>query len=138
MKRLFTLLLTVLLALGCLTGVALAENKFTFDASVSTVFEGETLQLELIREGDCADEGMLTFISSNKRAVTVDQDGVVYGVGKGTATITATLKGEKRTWKCTLTVTCARAVEEGRGFLPRDITIPCTLLPGETVRKLGL
>ncbi|MGN0795257.1 MAG: Ig-like domain-containing protein [Aristaeellaceae bacterium] len=114
MKRLFTLLLTVLLALGCLTGVALAENKFTFDASVSTVFEGETLQLELIREGDCADEGMLTFVSSNKRAVTVDQDGVVYGVGKGTATITATLKGEKRTWKCSLTVTCARAVEEVR------------------------
>lgn len=31
-----------------------------------------------------------------------------------------------------------RAVEEGRGFLPRDITIPCTLLSGETVRKLGL
>ena len=32
----------------------------------------------------------------------------------------------------------ARAVEEGRGFLPRSVTIPCTLLPGETVCKLGL
>ena len=32
----------------------------------------------------------------------------------------------------------ARAVEEGRRFLPRDITIPCTLLPGETVRALPL
>ena len=32
----------------------------------------------------------------------------------------------------------ARAVEEGRGFLPRSVTIPCTLLPGETVRALPL
>jgi len=114
MKRLLPLLLTALMLLTLLPGAALAENKFYFDKNYNTVFEGETLQLELIREGDCADEGSLSFTSSNKRAVTVDQDGLVYGVGKGTATVTATLKGAKRTWTAKLTVTCARAVEEVR------------------------
>ena len=114
MKRLVPLLLTVLVLLTLIPGAALAENKFYFDKNYSTVFEGETLQLELIREGDCADDGQLSFTSSNKRAVTVDQDGVVYGVGKGSATITATLKGAKRTWTCKLTVTCARPVTEVR------------------------
>lgn len=114
MKRLVPLLLTALLLLTLIPGVALAENKFYFDKNYSTVFEGETLQLELIREGDCADDGQLSFTSSNKRAVTVDQDGMVYGVGKGTATITATLKGSRRTWTCKLTVTCARPVTEVR------------------------
>ena len=29
-----------------------------------------------------------------------------------------------------------RAVEEGRGFLPRQITIPCSLILGATVRRI--
>nr|MBR4281247.1 Ig-like domain-containing protein [Clostridia bacterium] len=114
MKRLAILLLTAILLLALLPGTALAENKFYFNSAYNTVFEGETLQLELIREGDCADEGTLTFTTSNKKAVTVDSDGMIYGVGKGTATITATLKGAKRTWTAKLTVTCARAVNEVR------------------------
>lgn len=31
----------------------------------------------------------------------------------------------------------ARAVEEGRGYIPRTITVPCTLIPGGTVGKIG-
>lgn len=112
MKRLLTLALTALLLLGLMTGTALAENKFYFDKDYSTVFEGETLQLVMIREGDCADEGELTFKSSNQKVAKVDEDGVVEGVKKGTATITATLKGAKRTWTAKLTVTVARAVTE--------------------------
>ena len=114
MKRLLPLLLTAILLLTLLPGAALAENKFYFDKTYNTVMEGEMLQLVLIREGDCADDGQLTFTSSNKRAVTVDEDGFVYGVGKGTATITATLKGYNRTWTAKLTVTCARGVTEVR------------------------
>ena len=30
----------------------------------------------------------------------------------------------------------ARAVEEGRGYLPRTLVIPCSLIPGATVRKI--
>ena len=111
MKRLLPLLLTVVLLICGMSGAALAENKFYFDKTYDTVFEGEELQLVLIREGDCADEGELSFTSSNKRAATVTQDGAIFGAGKGTATITATLKGAKRTWTAKLTVTVARRVE---------------------------
>ena len=111
MKRLLPLFLIVALLLCGMTGTALAENKFYFDKTYNTVFEGEELQLVLVREGDCADDGELSFRSSNKNAATVTQDGYVYGAGKGSATITATLKGAKRTWSCSITVTVARRVE---------------------------
>lgn len=111
MKQLATLMLTVLMALVCMTVPALAaENKFYFDKDYDTVFEDEYLQLVLIRQGDCADDGQLTFTSSNKKVATVDDDGVVYGIKKGTTTITATLKGARRTWTAKLTVTVARPV----------------------------
>ena len=114
MKRFLTLLLSVLVLMTLIPGAALAENKFYFDKNVNTVMEGEMVQLVLIREGDCADDGQLTFTSSNKRAVTVDEDGFVYGVSKGQSTITATFKGRNRTWTAKLTVTCARGVTEVR------------------------
>ena len=111
MKRLIPLLLSVLVLLGCMSGAALAENKFYFVKAVNTVFENETLQLELIREGDCAQEGELTFKSSSKKIATVDEEGVVSGLAKGQSTITATLKVGKKTWTASLTVTVARKVE---------------------------
>ena len=111
MKRLIPLLLSVLVLLGCLSGTALAENKFYFVKAVNTVFENEMLQLELIREGDCAQEGELTFKSSSKKIATVDEEGVISGLSKGQSTITATLKVGKKTWTASLTVTVARKVE---------------------------
>jgi len=112
MKRLLPLLFTVILLVCGMAGTALAENKFYFDKTYNTVFEGEDLQLVMIREGDCAEEGDLSFKTSNKKVATVDEYGVVNGLTKGTATITATLKGAKRTWTASLTVTVARRVEE--------------------------
>ncbi len=109
--RLFPLLLIVVLLLGCMSPAALAENKFHFVKTVNTVFENETLQLELVREGDCAEEGTLTFKSSAKKIAMVDEYGVVTGLTKGQSTITATLKGAKRTWTATIVVTVARRVE---------------------------
>ena len=111
MKRLIPLFLTIVLLLGCMTGTALAENKFHFDKTFNTVFENEELQLVLVREGTCAEEGTLTFKTSNKKVATVDENGVVQGLSKGQATITATLKIEKRTWTAQLAVTVARRVE---------------------------
>ena len=111
MKRLIPLLLTVMLLVCCLPGTSLAENKFHFDRTVNTVFEGEELQLVLNREGDCAEEGELSFKSSNKKVATVDENGLVQGLSKGTVTITATLKGAKRSWTAQLSVTVARRVE---------------------------
>ncbi len=111
MKRLIPLILTVLLMACCLPGTALAEDRFAFDRTVNTVFENEELQLILNREGACAEDGELTFKSSAKKVATVDENGVVTGLAKGQTTITATLKGAKRTWTTSLTVTVAKRVE---------------------------
>ncbi len=77
-----------------------------------TVFEGNTLELSLIRQGNCAADGELTFVSGRENIATVDENGVVTGLTKGQTTITATLKTEKRTWKASVTVTVARAVTD--------------------------
>ena len=111
MKRLIPLILTVALLLCCMSGTALAENKFQFDKNINTVFENEELQLVVIREGTYAEDGELTFKSSSKKIATVDENGVVQGLAKGQTTITATLKIGKSTWTRQLVVTVARRVE---------------------------
>ncbi len=92
---------------------ALAEtDRFQFDKTNLTVFEGDTLALTLVRQGNCAEDGELTFTSGRENIATVDANGVVTGISKGNSTITATLKTEKRTWKATVTVTVARRVTD--------------------------
>lgn len=109
--RFTALVLVVALALVCLTMPALAEtNQFHFDKSVNAVFEGETLEMLLVRAGDCAEDGTLTYKSSRESVATVDQNGVVTGITKGQTTITAELTTAKRSWKTTLTVTVKRKV----------------------------
>ncbi|MBQ3157794.1 MAG: Ig-like domain-containing protein [Clostridia bacterium] len=111
MKRLIPLILMVTLLVCGLSCTALAENKFYFDKTYNKAFEGEELQLVLIREGDCADDGELTFRSSAKKVATVDEFGTVQALAKGQTTITASLKGAKRTWTAQITVTVAKRVE---------------------------
>ena len=91
MKRIPALLLVLVLLL--LSIPASAEgNTMKFDKTINMVFEGETLQTVLIREGDPA-EGELTFESSNQKIATVDDQGVVTGLSKGQTTITASERG---------------------------------------------
>lgn len=106
-------MLTVL-CVSLLCGVtAMAEaDRFQFEKTNLTVFEGNTLELSLIRQGNCAADGELTFVSGRENIATVDENGVVTGLTKGQATITATLKTEKRTWKASVNVTVARAVTD--------------------------
>ena len=108
--RLIPLLLIALLLVCGMSGTALAENQFHFDKTNNAVWEGMEIPLILVREGDCAQEGELTFKSSNTKVATVSEDGVVYGVKKGTATITATLKVGQKTWTAKLSFTVARPV----------------------------
>lgn len=70
------------------------------------------LELSLIRQGNCAADGELTFVSGRENIAAVDENGVVTGLTKGQSTITATLKTEKRTWKASVNVTVARAVTD--------------------------
>lgn len=115
--RIFALCLVLAMALVCLTAPALAEdNKFHFDSSANFVFEGEALQLLLVRAGDCAADGELTYTSSRESVATVDGNGMVTGVSKGQATITAQLVTEKRSWSTKITVTVARKVTQVNVF----------------------
>ena len=103
-------ILTMVLALlcVCLPGVA-ERNALTIDQSVQILFEGDTLQTALGREGDAAN-GTPVYASSNPKIATVDADGLVTAVSKGRATITVSVTGAQRTYKAKLNLTVARRV----------------------------
>ncbi len=110
MKKRIFLPLATLLVLLLMTATALAADTFKFDAREVDVFEGESVQLTLVREGACAGEGTLTFTSSREKLAEVDGDGLVLGLQKGTATVTAKLQGASRSWKASITVNVLRRV----------------------------
>lgn len=113
-KRFGAFLLMVLLFTLLLGGVqAMAEGDvFKFEKNSITIFEGETMELPLIRQGKYAEEGTLTFKSGRPQNATVDENGVLYALEKGNSTITATLTIGTRTYKATTTIIVARRVSE--------------------------
>ena len=109
MKHWSIAFLVLLVLLLCTVSATAAENEFSFDRSVTTVYEGETLATILNRSGDAA-QGEVTYVSSAEKNATVDAAGVVTGLQKGKTTITATLKTEERNYRATITLTVARRV----------------------------
>ena len=108
MKRILIPLLVA--ALVCLGLSAMAEgDTLAFDAGVNLVFEGETLQTVLTREGAPA-EGEVIYASSDSKIATVNEGGLVTGLKKGKVTITASVRTEKKTFKAQLKLTVARPV----------------------------
>lgn len=101
--------LLLALALCCLAVPALADNVCKFDRTVTTLFEGETLQTSLLLEGDPA-AGEVTYSSNSEKRALVDANGLVTGVSKGDVTITAQVKTEKRTFKATIPLKVLRKV----------------------------
>lgn len=110
-KILIPLLVAALLCLGIGAGAMADGNVFRFEKEPNTVFEGETIQLVLNREGDPA-SGEVTFQSKNEKAASVDAQGIVTGLSKGQSTIVATVKTEKKTYTAQLLVTVARKAAE--------------------------
>ena len=111
MKKRSILILLLTLALVCLALPAQAEdNKCAFDKTVTTLFEGDTLQTSLLLAGDPA-SGTVSYASSAAKVATVDDSGLVTGLSKGSVTITATVKTEKRTFKATIALKVLRKVE---------------------------
>ena len=111
MKKRSVLFLFLILAMLCLALPAQAEdNKCAFDKTVTTLFEGDTLRPSLLLAGDPA-AGTVSYTSSSARVATVDDTGLVTGLSKGSVTITATVKTEKRTYKATIALKVLRKVE---------------------------
>ena len=89
---------------------ALAADAFRFEQKSIELFEGESVNVALIREGAPAGDGTLTFTSGNTNAVSVAADGTITARAKGTATVKAVLKSGGRSWSAALTVKVLRPV----------------------------
>ena len=111
MKKRSVLFLFLILAMLCLALPAQAEdNKCAFDKTVTTLFEGDTLRPSLLLAGDPT-AGTVSYTSSSAKVATVDDSGLVTGLSKGSVTITATVRTEKRTYKATIALKVLRKVE---------------------------
>ncbi len=104
--------LALCLVLILLAGCALAGDTFRFEDKSITLFEGEKADTGLLREGACAEEGDITYLSAGEKFATVESDGTITAVSKGRTTVTARLKIGKKTWKTQMTVNVLRAVTD--------------------------
>ena len=105
-KRIVSFLLFLGLILMCVPGPT-EGNGIRFENNACTVFEGESLQTVLIREGEAA-SWEVSYESSNSKVASVDAEGVITGIYKGQATITASAKQEGKVFRARLKVTVAR------------------------------
>ena len=74
MKNFWKIVMLTVLCVSLLCGVtAMAEaDRFQFEKTNLTVFEGNTLELSLIRQAPARD-GELTFVSGRENIATVDE-----------------------------------------------------------------
>ena len=99
----------VLLLAAC--GIAFADQDFTFAEREYSIFEGETLQLNLLRQGGALG-GDVTWTSSSQKTATVSPEGLVTAGTKGDAVITAVSKADGRTYTAKTTIHVLRPVTE--------------------------
>ena len=113
MKRRITVL--ALAALLCLAFAvpALAANVFAFTEKSISLFEGESVQTALRREGNFEGDGEISYDSSKPSVATVSEDGTVSAVGKGQTVVSASLnRNGKRVGRATVTVKVLRRVNK--------------------------
>ena len=112
MKKILSLALVLLLCLGIVVPAS-AANVFLFTEKAVTLFEGESVQTALRREGNFDGDGEISYASGSVSVANVAQDGTVTAVSKGQTVITATLtRNGKRVSKAQTTVKVLRAVKK--------------------------
>ena len=68
----------------CLSAVpALAANVFLFTEKVINIFEGETYQTSIRREGNYDGDGEIVYSGGKNAVATISDDGVLTAVSKG-------------------------------------------------------
>jgi uncharacterized protein YjdB len=109
-----TTLLSNITAVNAAQGtIPTAPINIAFVNKTESVFEGQTLNLPMAIDPVSSGKAYLTYSSSNVKAATVDENGIVTGIAKGKATITAngvTVEGKKL--KATVTVQVNRPVTQ--------------------------
>ena len=107
-RYLIGILLSMILCLAA--AGALAADTFRFEQKNIQVFEGETFQPELTREGATAEEGEIRWSVGKETVLSVTDEGTVTALKKGESVLKATLTVGKKTWKATVNVKVLRAV----------------------------
>ena len=74
---------------GTIVGLGAAITRITLDKTSATLTEGDELTLKITTTPDDADMNLISWSSSNPSVATVDNNGKVIAIAKGTATITA-------------------------------------------------
>ena len=110
MHRKFRFALALLALLLLAAATALGADAFRFETKNVTLFEGESAQPVLIRQGAAAEEGELTFTVGKPNILSLGEDGAVTGLSKGDSLLKATLKIGRKTWTATTMVKVLRAV----------------------------
>ena len=90
MKKALSCLLVILLCAGIVIP-AMAANVFLFTEKSVQLFEGETLQATVRREGNYAGDGEVVFASRKANVASVSEDGTITALSKGDTEITASL-----------------------------------------------
>lgn len=125
----------------CKVTVVKSSKKSTsikLNAKTMSLNKGAYKQLKATITKNSTDK--VTWSSSNKKVATVDKNGVVAGVKKGTATITAkTSSGKKATCKVTVKVPATKVklnktkVTLAKG---KSVTLKATMTPSSSTDKL--
>ena len=90
---------------SCTVTVKQPVTKITLNKTTLSLMKGKTTTLTATASPDSANNKAVTWKSSNTKIATVDTNGLVKAVAKGTATITATAKdGSGVSASCTVTV----------------------------------
>lgn len=146
--------LALILCLG-LAAPALAANVFAFTEKTISVFEGESIQTALRREGSYEGDGEITFSSAKESIASISGDGTLTGVTKGQTEITATLtRNGKRVAKAQASVKVLRPVQKVTlnttrlsvyepgdpavaGLLKAETVYPVLVIPAGTTANLN-
>ncbi|MDD6306124.1 MAG: Ig-like domain-containing protein [Clostridiales bacterium] len=106
-KKFLCCLLTVLLTFSLVIpafSVEAAQKKVTINYETYTLKKGKQVTLKASVDGKKTAASKFTWKSSNRSVANVSSKGVVKGLKTGKATITATLKGTKKSAKCKVIV----------------------------------
>lgn len=92
---------------------ALAANTFLFTERTITLYEGETYQTALRREGNFLGDGEISYASARDSIATISEDGLITAGHKGETTVSASLiRNNKRVGRAQMTVKVLRAVQK--------------------------
>ncbi len=119
----------------CTVEVKRAVTKIALNKTTATVKSDTPLTLKATITPSNATDKTVKWTSSNKKVATVSSKGVVTGVGKGTATITATSEnGLKATCKVTVYMVVAGvelSKSEATVYAGEKLTLKASVLPAD-------